>query len=371
MELTLVITHACNLRCVYCYAGRKSFRHMPKEIGEKALAWAFNRLKPGDKIQVGYFGGEPLLAWDLVQHFHLHAKKLAAEKNVALKGTVTTNATLLTEQQMDWMAANGVYVGISIDGIETAHDATRRYASGDSTFAAARRGLKIALARAPLTQTVSVVDPGNVQYVAESTRFLLDEGVRVMSLSLNYGGAWDDAILACYANQIEQVGDEFIRRFRAGQDIYIACLDSKIIGHLKKGLKDCDKCSFGVGEIAVAPSGRLYPCERLVGDDHDPRFQIGSIQTGVDEPKLAEINRRRLQPDPTCQKCALRERCMNFCGCSNVFSSGDYAVAGPTICLTEQLYARVADRVAKTLFWEGNPILLRKYYFENTVVSGQ
>ena len=57
MELTLVITHACNLGCAYCYAGRKHGKRMPVETGEKALAWAFAQLAEGAKIQVGYFGG--------------------------------------------------------------------------------------------------------------------------------------------------------------------------------------------------------------------------------------------------------------------------------------------------------------------------
>ncbi|MBI3831960.1 MAG: radical SAM protein [Planctomycetes bacterium] len=365
MELTLVLTHACNLGCPYCYMGRKFGRRMPQEIAEKSLRWTFDRLQPGDELQVGYFGGEPLMAWDLLQKYHLRAMELAKEKGLRkLVGAVTTNATLLDEAKMNWMVEHGVVIAVSLDGIQETHDATRPFVNGKSSFEATLRGLKIALARAPLTEVICVIDPTTVGRMAESARFILDQGVRVLSLSMNYAANWDEASLAVYEREIEKVGDEFERRFRAGEDIYIASIDSKIAGRLKGGLKDCDRCSFGVGEVAVAPSGNMYPCERLVGEDNDPKWVIGHIDRGVDMPKLSGINHRRVTLDPTCQACAIKDRCMNTCGCSNAFSSGDSAVPGASLCLTEQMHARVADRVAKRLFWEGNPVFLRKFYYE-------
>ncbi len=365
MELTLVLTHACNLGCPYCYMGQKFGRRMPKELGEKSLAWAFEQLSPGDEIQVGYFGGEPFMAWDLLQHFHLRAEELAARKRVKLTGTATTNATLLTDERMRWLAEHNVVIAVSLDGVREAHDATRPYAGGRSSHADVLRGLQIALRHAPLTEVICVVDPSNVRYMAQSARFILEQGVRVLSLSMNYAADWDEDSMGVFERELEKVGDEFLRRFRGGEDVYIANLDAKIIGRLKNGLKDCDRCSFGVGEVAVAPSGNLYPCERLVGEDNDPAMHIGHIDSGIDRARVAAINGRRTALDPTCAACEIRDRCMNTCGCSNIFSSGDVAVPGAALCSAEQLNARVADRVARTLFWEGNPGFLRKYYFEN------
>jgi uncharacterized protein len=346
--------------------GQKFGRRMPKEIGNKSLAWAFDQLR-GDAIQVGYFGGEPLMAWDLLQYFHLNAQALAEAKGVKLTGTVTTNATLLTEERMNWLVEHGVVVAVSLDGIKEAHDLTRPFVGGRSSHADVLRGLQIALKRAPLTEVICVVDPTNVKYMAESAKFILDQGVRVLSLSMNYAAEWDEASMALYESELEKVGDEFERRFRSGKDVYIASIDAKIVGRLKNGLKECDRCSFGVGEIAVAPSGNLYPCERLVGEDNNARFQIGHIDSGIDTAKVAGINRRRATLDPTCAACEIRDRCMNTCGCSNAMSSGDEAVPGAALCMAEQINARVADRVAKNLFWEGNPVFLRKFYFEEPV----
>ncbi|MBE7463988.1 MAG: radical SAM protein [Planctomycetes bacterium] len=369
MELTLVLTHACNLGCPYCYAGRKFGKRMPKELGERALDQAFAKLQPGEEIQVGYFGGEPLLAWDLLQHFHLYAEGLARAKNVKLVGTATTNATLLTEERMDWMAAHGVVIAVSLDGIKESHDTTRPFVNGRSSHEDALRGLQIALRRAPLTEVICVVDPENVAHMSANLRFILDQGVRVVGLSLNYSGKWNEESLAVYERELERVGEEFIGRFRAGQDIYVSVLDSKIVGRLKGGLKECDQCSFGLGEVAVAPSGNMYPCERLVSDDADPQWVIGHIDQGYDTVKLAGILRQKHHQDPICSSCAIKDRCVSHCGCSRFFSSGDLADPGAPLCLTEQLNAKVADRVAKTLFWEANPVFMRKFYWERDLAG--
>jgi uncharacterized protein len=366
MELTLVLTHACNLGCPYCYMGEKFGRRMPKEIGDKSLAWGFDQVPIGGEIQLGYFGGEPLMAFDLLQYFHGRAQKLAAERSIKLVGSVTTNATLLTEERMRWMAANGVVVAVSLDGIKDAHDATRPFVGGRSSHEAVLNGLKIALQHAPLTEVICVIDPANVKHMLASAKFILDQGVRVLSLSMNYSAAWDETSMKVYEEQMELVGNLFEARFASGSDIYIASIDGKIVGRLKKGLKDCDRCSFGVGEVAVAPSGNLYPCERLVGADNDQRFQIGHIDSGINRAKISSINQRRTTLDPVCAQCDIKDRCMNTCGCSNFMSSGDEAQPGAALCMAEQINARVADRVARNLFWAGNPIFLRKFYFEET-----
>lgn len=371
MDLTLVITHACNLGCTYCYAGRKFGKRMPDDIAAKSLRSAFEQVKRGEKLQVGYFGGEPLLAWDLLKRFHLRAETYAEETGVELVGTVTTNATVLNEDRMDWLVEHGVVVAVSLDGNKQAHDTTRPYSNGKSSFGSSLRGLKIALDRAPLTEVISVVDPKNVGYMADSVRFLLDEGVKVLSLSMNYSADWDAESIAVYEEQMQEVGEEFLRRFRNGEDVYVAQIDAKIVGHLKDGLKACDKCQFGLGELAVAPSGHMYPCERLVGEDTDTTWRIGHVDTGPDFLKLATILGRKAKKDPMCANCSIRNRCANHCGCSNVFSGGDVATPGAALCLTEQINARVADEVAKQLFWEANPLFLRKFYFEEHVGDGK
>ena len=80
MDVSLVLTHACNLSCPYCYAGEKFKREMPRDVAEKALAFA--ERDDAERIQISFFGGEPFLSFDrmreyteLAREIPLHARR--------------------------------------------------------------------------------------------------------------------------------------------------------------------------------------------------------------------------------------------------------------------------------------------------------
>ncbi len=368
MELTLVLTHACNLACTYCYAGDKHGRVMDESLAQRAIDFAVSHYAGNRPMQVGYFGGEPLMAWDLLQRCHAYAANTTTAKGIPLRGTITTNGTLLDGAKMAWCKEQNIVVAISIDGDREAQDRGRLYADGRSTFDATLAGLRVALAQEELTQTVSVVSPPNVDHMATSVDYLLDAGVRVLSLGLDYTAEWNAEALDTLEHQLNTVGDRYVDNFSRNEDIYISVLDAKIIAHLKGGLEDCDKCQAGHRELALAPSGNWYPCERLVGNDGqaEAKYCLGNANNtadgGPDPRRVFAALQGHGTLDPTCAACVHRSRCMNHCACSNAMSGGELAVPGSSVCETEQVCIRVADRVAKTLFDAGNALFLRKHY---------
>lgn len=366
MELTLVLTHACNLGCSYCYAGKKDARTMPETTARRAIDWAMERC--GGELLLGWFGGEPLLRWDLLTALHDYAAGRAAAAGVALTGTVTTNATLLSAERMDWLAGRGITVGISIDGDRATHDRLRPLAGGGSSFDAVRAGLRTALARVPMTQTISVVHPGNVAELDRTVGFLLGEGVRVISLSLDPSADWDLGDLDTYRRQLDLIGERWLAEFRAGRDLWIEPLDGRIVARVKGGLQDCDRCSAGIGELAIAPSGTWYPCERMVGADgaRERRWALGSLHSTPDggpDPALARaLSGGHAEEPAECRACPLRERCQHTCACSNAMATGTLATPGGAQCAAEQAAIAVADRIAGALWEEGNALFLRRRY---------
>jgi len=363
MELTLVLTHACNLGCTYCYAGAKDSRAMPEDVARQALEWALE--KCGDELLVGYFGGEPLIRWDLLTRYHALAEELAAEAGVRLKHTVTTNATLLTAERMDWLASRGVIVGVSIDGARAAHERMRPRAGGGSSYDAVLAGLRIAVARVPMTQTISVVHPDTVGDLAAGVDALLAEGVRVISLSLDPSAAWDLGSLETARQQLDLVGERWLSEYRAGRDLWIEPLDGKIVAHIKGGLQACDSCSAGIGEVAVAPSGRWYPCERMVGADGEAeaRWCLGRGADGGPEAARVRALTWQHEAEPAaCQACPVRERCQHHCACSNAMASGDVGQPGGAQCAWEQSAIATADRMAAAVWAEGNALFLQRRY---------
>jgi uncharacterized protein len=360
MDLTLGLTHDCNLDCPYCYAGAKSRAVMDDNTARRALEMAVAHTAAGGKLQLSFFGGEPLLRWDQLCRLTEVAEQLVRAAGVTMKPTVTTNGTLLDEARARWLADHGFAVGVSIDGDRAGHDVLRRLRGGGSSFDAVVAGLRAALPLHRNLEALMVVDPANVAHAADGVRFLFGLGVRCVSLNPNFYTTWSEDAAAEWDRQYTAIADLFVERFRAGHDVYINWLDGKIITGLKGGFSCTDRCDFGQDEIAVAPSGRIYPCERLVGVDTG-QYAIGHVATGFDEQPRQALLARRGNVNPECLTCELRHRCMNWCGCINAATTGAIDRASGELCFHERLVIREAN-----LLWsERNPLFLRKYYHDD------
>jgi len=358
MNLTLCLTHDCEMACSYCYAGRKRKHSMTVETAAQAISFA--SAQDSDTFQLGFFGGEPLLEWDLLQECLRITKEKTAGRKLVL--TVTTNGIGLTPKRLDWLYENNFYIGLSIDGNRTMHDITRRMRNGSSSYESVLRGLKTALIKPQSVETITVVDPSNVIHTADSIAFLAELGVKRISLNPNFYTEWNTEAQANLEKAYEAAADFMIAAYRSGKPVIINVLDSKIITGLKEGYARSDRCKFGCGELAVAPSGRIYPCERLVGEDNDDSVCIGTVQTGFDEKKYKSLLAKRGNSDLECDSCKLKPRCMNWCGCINYTTTGAIDSAPGILCFHEKLSIRVADRVATILFKERNPHFIKKFY---------
>lgn len=363
MDLSLALTHDCNLACHYCYAGAKRGDQMSWATAQAALEFAFSFAAP--ELQLGFFGGEPLLAWERLTQATELAESMATRAGRMLKKTVTTNATLLTAERVAWLHAHHFYPAVSIDGNRAMHDSTRPFADGRSSHDACRRGLALARHQFPDLELIVVPDPRNIQHLAASVRWLVEvEKVRRVSLNPNFYATWDDAALATWHQAYTAIADFYLERHRAGTPFALNVLDGKIITRLKNGFACQDKCNFGEREIAVAPSGRLYPCERLIGDDRNDEICIGDVYHGFAEPKRQAILQRRGNVNSECLTCGYRARCMNWCCCINYTLTGAIDRTGSSVCFHEKLAIDEADRVATQLFTERNPAFLERFYYD-------
>lgn len=357
MDVTLVLTHDCNLGCGYCYAGAKFNKQMSAETAEKALDLAFS--DDAEEVQISFFGGEPLLCWDALVAHAEDARARAAKLGKKLKMSVTTNGTLLTEDRAAKLEQLGVYVGLSIDGIREAHDAGRPKMGGGSSFDDVYRGLEVLLRRGTPFETISVVTPANVKWLGESVRWLLEVGVPRVGLNPCYEAHFSDADLALYGAGLAMAADAMTECYRRGRIVSLTVFDNKILASLKGGLAEGDKCSLGKTSVAVAPSGNLYPCERNVAEDEDLTFVMGHVDTG---PSVSGEACARGPVNPECVDCGESWRCTAFCACSNYAETGRTDVAGGTQCWHERETARLADHIAGALWGEKNALFIAWFY---------
>ncbi len=365
MDVTLVLTHDCNLGCGYCYAGRKFRKSMPRDIMVKSLDLAFSDGDDG-KIQVSFFGGEPTLEWDLLIEAAEYARKIAGNRH--LVQCVTTNGTLLTKERILRLAELDIYVGFSIDGNQRAHEANRPSMNGQSTWTAVSKGLDMMIEAGRPFETISVVTPASVRELGASVGELFARGVPRIALNPCYESVWSDEDLALWEHGLIEAAGIVASHMREGRIVSLNVFDAKIIARIKGGLDEGDKCDLGSGFIAVAPSGNLYPCERLVGEDTDERARIGHVSTGVERPRVSNFRAENLPEwhaqNEECGNCAEQIRCSNHCACANRAETGNYGTAGGVQCWHEQTTARIADELADTLFAEDNKAF-KRWFFPN------
>jgi uncharacterized protein len=330
-ELTLVLTHACDMACTYCSAGPKDSRRMEESLGRRSIARALAGLDTGDTLSLGFFGGEPLLEWATAKRLLAHARELAGERGIAVQPHVTTNGTHLDDAVADELIALGFDVAVSFDGLPEVHDAERRFVGGKATSSRVLDAIDRLVARGAPPRVVSVVRPSNVERLAAGARFLVARGVTALHPSLDYAAPWRHADVATLAAAVSALGALYAERFPS---VSIAWFESKLAvlgGYLDAPLA----CEFGRGEIAVAPSGRTYPCGRLVTDDRPGKWVLGHVDDGAG-PFAASQASCVPRASSACGGCAVRFACSNSCACANIARTGSPDQPDGIICALEQ-----------------------------------
>ncbi len=364
MELTLFLDHQCNLRCTYCYNGEKFTRPMSRETMEKAVAIALAR--PSLELHVSFFGGEPMMHLDLVRDTVDQVERSVAAMP-GMKPSVlfimNTNATLIDDRALELMAPPRRWSAfVSLDGPKEIHDRYRINAGGRGSFDDVMTGLQ-RLQDANIPRAVlAVFGPATAPALGETLRTILPFDPGRVQFSANYRDDWTDESIEGLRAGLDDAGDVMMDLFRAGTPLSIEPLHGKILTHLKGGIPCPSRCLLGGKELTVSPTGKLYPCAQMVGEDDDDTHVIGHVDRGIDQAALDRLQVAKDRVEQTCAECELRDRCQSQCGCRHVALSGELGRITATLCEIEAAYIDASDRVAETLFEEQCPAFLAYYY---------
>ncbi len=367
LTLTLCLTHDCNLRCRYCYAGRKYRQAMAPEVARRAIDIALaeaQRTHAG--LDLNFFGGEPLLEWELLQWCHRCAREQAAAARLPLRFGLTTNMTLLTPEKLEWLAKHDFLLGLSLDGSPAMHNLNRRFASGEDSHAATLPALAWVNAHPELRTRLScVLSPSNAHLLVEGVSWLAEHYRGAIGLNVDYWSKWTDEQFELLRAQWREMMRRITASYRAGNPIRVENVQEKILGHLlsSRRAQDCVRCRIGEREIAVSVDGNFFPCSRLVGEGDAPELNFGNAQEGINRAKQNAIIAARGNRTPECRNCALRHRCLNTCGCTNHAASGGYLDrVSPFLCCMERLVIEEADAMAEQLYAERCPAFMEEFY---------
>lgn len=370
MELCLVVDHACNLRCSYCYSGEKSTRAMPRDVAERAIELALARDPTG--LELSFFGGEPLLHMGLIERATDYAQRRLHELSpgATLVVHLNTNATLVSDRTEAFVKqCQAINAFVSIDGSSRDHDRHRLDVAGRGSHSAVKQGLLRLSAAGARVIALAVVNPDTAANLGVTALELFSLPVARAHVNCNLRASWDDAALHALRAGLRAAGGVWAQAFREGRIIHFEPFTTKILSHLHAAMPCAGRCQLGAQELVVAPSGRLYPCGELVGADDDTRHVIGDIDNGLSVDKLRELRAAKDRVEVTCEACALRERCSSGCGCKHVALTGNFGEITSTLCEIESAIVEAADEVAETLYRENCEAFLEFFYRRQWIVK--
>jgi uncharacterized protein len=342
--LVLMVTHACNLRCRYCYTGAKTNRSMPIGVAKAAIDRAVRSISPGGTLELGFFGGEPLLRAELIAQLIGHASESTVREGLLLQLSMTTNGTVAGGTAWKVMTSPGMHPSISHDGLPRIHDRHRVDANGDGTSSEVLATIGRLKDEGHDPHLVMVVRPDNVESFPDGVAFLREQGVRHIVPSLDVWAEWSRQD----AEKLQQALVRCADTWHAGlPHNSISWFDEKAARLAGVPSSKTARCGFGDGEIAVAPSGNLYPCERLIGTDtaDNPMRLPGHALDGsrFDASPTAE------RSGPQCSACSIAGQCNTTCRCSNYIRSGRTDRPDGLLCLLDSVCYRETARVLRKL----------------------
>lgn len=328
--LCLHIAHDCNLKCKYCFAEEGEYHGkrelMSLEVGKKAIDFLIKSSGKRKNLEVDFFGGEPLMNFDVVKGIVEYARSIEKEHNKNFRFTITTNGILLNDEIMDYINANMHNVVLSIDGRKEVHDNMRPRAGGQGSYDNIVPKFK------KLAESRNQTD----YYVRGTfTRHNLDFGKDVLHLAdLGFKQISVEPVVADpsedYAIQPEDLPTIFAEYEKLAKDILAKrkngewfnffhfmidltggpCVTKRLVG-----------CGSGTEYLAVAPTGDLYPCHQFVGME---QFKMGSVYTGVEKTSVRkDFEQCNVYNKPACQKCWAKFYCSGGCVANSFNSHGD------------------------------------------------
>jgi len=364
VELTLFLDHDCNLRCGYCYNGRKFSRPMTVDTMKRAVDLALAQ-RPA-RLDVSFFGGEPLLHPGLIEQTMAYVQatlQALPEPRPRLQYVMNTNGTVLDDRLLGLLAPPHPFtVYLSLDGPAEIHDARRVDERGQGSFARVAANLQRLRQAGVRIGLLAVVRPESARRLGEVAEVLLDQQTPHVSLSPDLHAPWTEGSIAELQAGLADAGEVWKAAFRRGRVVLFEPLHGKILTHLKEGIPCPERCTLAGGAFAVAPSGRLYPCAQMIGEDRDEHLVIGTVEAGLDQARLHELQRSKDRVEQTCAPCALRERCQSHCGCRHLALTGELGRINQALCEIEESFILAADEVASSMMAEACPTFVDTYY---------
>lgn len=322
--LCLHVAHDCNLACKYCFAeegeyhGRRAL--MSFEVGKKALDFLIDNSGNRRNLEVDFFGGEPLMNWEVVKQLVKYGRSKEKEYNKNFRFTLTTNGVLLNDEIMEFLNEEMSNVVLSLDGRKEVNDAMRPFRNGKGSYdLIVPKFQKLAQSREQKNYYVrGTFTRNNLDFSNDVIEFA-DLGFKQMSIEPvvtdekePYAIQEEDIPKIC--QEYDKLAKEYIKRKKEGRgfEFFHFMID------LEQGpcvAKRLSGCGSGTEYLAVTPWGDFYPCHQFVGEEE---FLLGNVEEGITNTKIRDkFKLCNVYAKDKCKDCFARFYCSGGCAANS------------------------------------------------------
>lgn len=336
--LWLHLSHRCNLVCKYCFADggsyRKSIKTMDIGTAMRSLDWLLGMNEKGASCRLVFFGGEPLLNFEVLKKCVLYGEDQAHDKGMILAFHLITNGTLITTEIARFLKDHQISLQFSLDGPQEVNDFLRPYRNGRGSYGTTyknyllvrKAGIKEISIRSTLTHF-------NTDVFALQ-KFFDELGVGRTSLVPVQANPGDKCAIT--AQDIEtiqegykQIAEEIMLSIQSSEEATLSFFAPYLL-QILQGKKKRFFCGAGYGFLSVTPDGSLYPCHRLISQEG---FQMGSVHSEFSIPdRLDEFGAFRVDEKDHCRDCWARYFCGGGCSAAAYALHGKFSLPDPTLC---------------------------------------
>ena len=327
--MCLHVAHTCNLNCEYCFASQGKYHGeralMSFEVGKRALDFLIENSGTRHNLEVDFFGGEPLMNWDVVKQLVAYAREQEKIHNKNFRFTLTTNGMLIDDDVIEFSNKEMSNVVLSLDGRKEVHDRLRKDYTGKGSYDiivpkfkefVERRGNKSYYMRGTFTHA-------NTDFTNDIFH-MADMGFTELSMepvvcAPSDASALTEADLPVLFEQYEILAKEMIKRKREGRPFtfYHYMLDLK---HGPCIYKRISGCGSGTEYVAVTPTGDIYPCHQFVGD---AKYLLGNIYDGISNTEVQnEFKLCNAYARKECEDCWAKLYCSGGCAANSYHATG-------------------------------------------------
>ena len=322
--LCLHVAHTCNLNCSYCFASQGKYHGeraiMSYEVGKRALDFLVENSGTRHNLEVDFFGGEPLMNWDVVKQLVEYGRSLEKSNNKKFRFTLTTNGILLNDEILEFVNKEMGNIVLSIDGRKEINDKMRPFRGGQGSYdIIVPKFQKVAESRDQMNYYVRGTFTHNNLDFSKDVLHLADLGFKQISVEPVVAQPTDDYAIReedipILKEEYDKLAVEMIKRKKEGKafNFFHFMIDLQGGPCVAKRLSGCGS---GTEYLAVTPWGDLYPCHQFVGNE---KFLMGNVDTGVVRDDIRdEFKCCNVYAKDKCKKCFAKFYCSGGCAANS------------------------------------------------------